>query len=74
MSAVVIVSTVSTIQNYRQEKGFQALTRVAADREVQVTRDGKPVAISVFDLVPGDLLTVTEGLVVPADGVLLHPS
>ena len=74
MSAVVIVSTVSTIQNYRQEIGFQSLTQVAADRPVTVKRSGELCTVSVFDLVPGDLLIVSEGLLVPADGVLLHPS
>jgi P-type Ca2+ transporter type 2C len=72
MTAVVIVSGVSTIQNYRQDIGFKSLQKVAADRKIEVLRDGgKSQEVSVYDLVPGDIVRVTEGDLMPTDGVLI---
>ena len=72
MTAVIIVSGVSTIQNYRQDLGFKSLQKVAADRKIDTLRDnGKSQKVSVYDLVPGDIVRVTEGDLLPADGVLI---
>jgi len=72
MTAVIIVSGVSTIQNYRQDLGFKSLQKVAADRKIETIRDnGKSQKVSVYDIVPGDIVRVTEGDLLPADGVLI---
>lgn len=71
MTAVVIVSAVSTIQNYRQDQGFKSLQKVAEDRLVTVKRQGIPAKVSIYDLVPGDILRLEEGDRLPADVVLL---
>jgi P-type Ca2+ transporter type 2C len=72
MTAVVVVAGVSTIQNWKQDQGFKALQSVAADRKIMAVRDGgKDCNVSVYDLVPGDVVRVAEGDLVPADGVLL---
>jgi magnesium-transporting ATPase (P-type) len=72
MAAVVIVSAVSTIQNYKQDQGFQSLQKIAEDRTVTVRRNnGVNESISVYDIVVGDVLRLEAGDVVAADGIVL---
>lgn len=59
--AVVVVSGVTSVQNYTQDKQFESLSKVKADREVFVIRDGEEVGISVFDVVVGDVFVVKTG-------------
>lgn len=73
MAAVVIVSTVATVQNYRQDQGFKSLQRVAEDRSIKVRRPGHVggLATRVFDLRPGDIIAVEGGDRIPCDGLLV---
>lgn len=41
------------------------------DREVKVLRSGKSMMISVHDLMPGDVLHLEPGDVIPADGIFI---
>ena len=57
MAAVVIVSGVSTVQNYKQDQGFKSLQKIAEDRQVIVRRNnGQQESISVYSIVVGDVL------------------
>ena len=72
MAAVIIVSAVSTIQNYKQDQGFQSLQKIAEDRTVTVRRNnGVNESISVYDIVVGDILRLESGDVVAADGIVI---
>lgn len=68
---VGVVVCVSAGSDYAKEKQFQALNAMASDIKVNVTRDGKSVQISVYDLLCGDILWVNYGDLLAADGVLL---
>ena len=74
MAAVVIVSGVSTIQNYKQDQGFKSLQKIAEDRHVQVRRNGADKEleqISIYDIVVGDILRIEAGDLVAADGIIV---
>ena len=57
-------------QEYRSERAVEALSRLISDT-ILVTRDGTAARVEVADLVPGDVVTLKEGDVVPADIKLL---
>ncbi len=54
------------VNEYRAEKAAEAL-HDQIRRETVVTRDGKPSTVDVTDLVPGDLVDLRLGDIVPAD-------
>jgi len=54
------------VQEYRAERSLEALREMAAP-EVIVRRDGAETTIPATDLVPGDVLLLEGGDVVPAD-------
>lgn len=56
----------SFIQEYRAEKSVEALSELTAST-VECIRDGKAVTINAEDLVPGDIVKLSRGLIVPAD-------
>jgi Ca2+-transporting ATPase len=70
--AVVSVGLVM-LQQYRGERALQALRALAAP-VVRVRREGEVRRIPSAEVVPGDLLLVSEGDRVAADGVLCEAS
>ncbi len=68
---VVLNATLGFVQNYRANRGIEALKRLAAPRTTFL-RDGRLVADEATALVPGDVVALEEGDRVPADGRLLE--
>ncbi len=54
------------VQRFSTERILRSLQKKSA-REVEVMRDGKLVSVEVANLVPGDIVRLTEGDKVPAD-------
>ncbi|MGQ0550971.1 MAG: cation-translocating P-type ATPase, partial [Armatimonadota bacterium] len=70
--AIVILNVVlGFFQEYRAEQSMAALKRMSAP-VVRVRRGGQVQEISARDLVPGDVILLETGNVVPADGRLLR--
>jgi Ca2+-transporting ATPase len=66
---VVMNTTVGIVQHRRAEQAVAALGALAP-QETTVRRDGAPCRIPAVDVVPGDVVILAGGDVVPADGVL----
>jgi Ca2+-transporting ATPase len=66
---IVLNTTVGVVQEVRADRAVAALRRLAAPT-ARVVRDGSPVVLPAADLVPGDLIQVQAGDVVPADATL----
>lgn len=63
---VVLNAVVGFVQEYRAEKSMEALKKMAA-LQSQVMRDGKQQTIDSVQLVPGDLVLLEAGNIIPAD-------
>lgn len=64
-------SIVAIIQQYRGQKKLEALQELIAN-EATVIREGKQQNILVKELIPGDILILSQGDKVPADCLLLE--
>lgn len=63
---VLLNAVVGFIQEYRAEKAMDALKEMAAPHS-RVLRNGHPVTILSVELVPGDVVLLEAGDLVPAD-------
>lgn len=70
--AVILVmnTALGFLQEYRSEKAVEKLSKLIS-KQVLVKRDGKFVLLDESLLVPGDVIHVEEGDIVPADCKLL---
>ncbi len=71
LAIVVLNGILGFTQEYRAEQSMAALKRMSVPT-VRVRRDGTLQQVSARDLVPGDLVVLETGNVVPADGRVLQ--
>ncbi|PIM97793.1 Calcium transporting ATPase [Handroanthus impetiginosus] len=69
---VFLVVVVSAASNFRQEQQFDKLSKISSDTKVDVVRSERRQKVSIFDVVVGDVVFLTIGDQVPADGVLVE--
>lgn len=70
MSSVVVVIAISIYQAHKAENALAALRDLSAPRAL-VVRDGEQRRIPGRDVVPGDVVLLTEGDRVPADAIVI---
>jgi len=68
---IVLNAVIGTMQEYRAEQAIAAL-REMAEPDARVMRDGVAVTVAAAELVPGDIVLLETGNVVPADLRLLE--
>ena len=66
MFVVIVNSILSVVQEAKSESAMKALQEMGTSTTT-VIRDGRQQQISSHDLVPGDIIMLTEGDAVPAD-------
>ncbi|MGG7569299.1 cation-translocating P-type ATPase [Streptomyces sirii] len=73
-AVILLVITVNTVvgvvQEVRAERAVAALAAMSAPA-ARVVRDGEERAVAAAEVVPGDLVLLAEGDIVPADGDVL---
>lgn len=73
IAIVIINSFLGFLQEYRAEKSMEALKKLVAP-EAMVKRNGLQKKISAYQLVPGDIVVLNTGDIIPADLRLLEIS
>ncbi|KAL3537603.1 hypothetical protein ACH5RR_000969 [Cinchona calisaya] len=68
---IFLVVVVTAISDYKQSLQFKDLDREKKNVIVQVTRNGSRQKVSIYDLVVGDIVHLSIGDLVPADGIFL---
>ncbi len=70
---VVGVISIDVIQEWKTDKTLNALKDLSAPNII-VIRDGQEMVITSSNLVPGDLMLISEGVKIPADGEVVRAS
>ncbi|XP_031251486.1 calcium-transporting ATPase 12, plasma membrane-type-like [Pistacia vera] len=70
--AVFLVVIVSALSNFNQNRQFEKLSDETGDIKVEVVRDGRRQAVSIFEVVVGDVVCLKIGDQIPADGLFLN--
>ncbi|XVF64181.1 hypothetical protein PTKIN_Ptkin09bG0147400 [Pterospermum kingtungense] len=71
VSSILLVVFVTATSDYKQSLQFRDLDKEKKKIMVHVTRDGLRQKISIFDLLPGDIVHLAIGDQVPADGLFI---
>lgn len=69
--AIVIVVVVGSLNDWQKERQFVKLNKKKEDRDVNVVRSGRTQAISVFDVLVGDVMHLEPGDMIPVDGIFI---
>ncbi len=69
--AVLVNTVLGFIQEYKAESSISALKKILTP-QAKVIRDGKTMTVTAQTLVPGDLVVLTPGDHVPADGTVIQ--
>ncbi|MHA1675538.1 MAG: cation-translocating P-type ATPase [Promethearchaeota archaeon] len=70
---VILNAVIGYIQEGKADSAIEALMNFAAP-DAQVIRDGKEISIKARELVPGDVILIHEGDMLPADGRIFELS
>lgn len=71
-AAIALSVVISVVMEGRSAKAFEALSKINADMTVRAVRDGQTVTLQSAHLAVGDVVLLSAGDKVPADGRLLE--
>ena len=72
LCAILISTSVSTLSEYGSERAFEKLESEGASTLVNVRRDGRILSVDISEIVVGDVVFLTAGERIPADGTLIE--
>lgn len=70
LAFVFFIAGINIFQEWRTDKAIDKLKELSSP-EIIVLRDGKEILLSTKLIVPGDVMVLNEGDVVPADGEII---
>lgn len=71
LSSVLLIIFITFYQHQKTEKSLDALRKLSSPRAL-VLRDAKEIRIPGREVVPGDILILSEGDRIPADSIILE--
>lgn len=72
--AIIVASLISTISEYGSSKAFERLMEESARLKCKVMRNGRVVEILIDEIVVGDIMILSTGDRIGADGALIKGS
>lgn len=72
--AIMVASLISSISEYGSMRAFDKLTEESSMINVRVKRNGQVISIPLTEVVVNDLVLVSTGDRIPADGVIISGS
>ena len=70
--AIILASTIGSFAEYGSEEAFNHLEAEASKKKCNVLRNGKLETISITDVVVGDIILLSSGNSIPADGYIVE--
>ncbi len=70
-AAIILVAAISVYQEVKSSHALQALKQLT-EPKTTVIREGIEYVISTEDLVPGDIILLSEGMRIPADALIMQ--
>lgn len=68
---VILNSIIGAVQTVKAQKSLDSLKKLSSPKS-KVLRDGESVELDSSELVPGDIVTVEAGDIIPADGRVIN--
>lgn len=69
-ASIIAIVAIHVFQSWRTDRSLEALKELAAP-QIKVLRDGHEQTIASVELVPGDVIFMSEGLKIPADAIVV---
>lgn len=70
--AILLASLISAISEYGSNKAFERMQEESSKINVRVRRNKKIIEISIDDIVKNDVIILSSGEKIPADGILIR--
>ena len=70
--AIILASTIGSFAEYGSEEAFNRLEEEASKKKCNVLRNGKLETINVIEVVVGDVVLISSGNSIPADGYIIE--
>ena len=70
--SIIIASLISTLSEYGSSKAFEKLQEESSKVKCKVKRDGQVEEIAIDDIVKSDILILTAGDKIGADGIIIE--
>ena len=72
--AIMVASLISSISEYGSMRAFDKLTEESSMMNVRVKRNGQVISVPLTEVVVNDLVLVSTGDRIPADGIIISGS
>lgn len=70
--AILVASLISAISEYGSNKAFERMQEESSKINVRIRRNKKIIEISIDDIVKNDVIILSSGEKIPADGILIR--
>lgn len=70
--AIIVASLISAISEYGSNKAFERMQEESSKINIRVRREGVVSEIKIDEIVKGDIIILSSGEKIPADGILIR--
>ena len=70
--AIIVASLISAISEYGSNRAFERMQEESSKINIRVRREGVVSEIKIDEIVKGDIIILSSGEKIPADGILIH--